>query len=55
MIAENWRSFLSLKPTLPGLMRYLSSVSAQAGLSALWFAGALPTKNYTRFMLIGRR
>ena len=30
-MAENWRSFLSLKPTLPGLMRYLSSASAQPG------------------------
>ena len=30
-IAENCRSFLSLKPTLPGLIRYLSSASAQAG------------------------
>ncbi len=29
-MAENCRSFLSLKPTLPGLMRYLSSASAQA-------------------------
>ena len=38
MMAANWRSFLSLKPTLPGLMRYLSSASAAAGLSAssLW-------------------
>ncbi len=37
-IAPNWRSFFSLKPTLPGLMRYLSSASAQAGWSAssLW-------------------
>ena len=33
----------------------LEAFKAQAGLSALWFAGALPTKNYTRFMLIGRR
>ena len=31
-MAENCRSFLSLKPTLPGLMRYLSSASAQAGM-----------------------
>jgi hypothetical protein len=31
-MAANWRSFLSLKPTLPGLMRYLSSASAQAGM-----------------------
>ena len=30
-MAPNWRSFFSLKPTLPGLMRYLSSASAQAG------------------------
>ncbi|MGE7468423.1 class I SAM-dependent methyltransferase [Bosea sp. NPDC003192] len=33
----------------------LDAFKAQAGLSDLWFAGALPTKNYTRFMLIGRR
>ncbi|MBA4223869.1 MAG: SAM-dependent methyltransferase [Methylobacterium sp.] len=33
----------------------LDAFKAQAGLSELWFAGALPTKNYTRFMLIGRR
>ena len=33
----------------------LEAFTAQAGLSELWFAGALPTKNYTRFMLIGRR
>lgn len=33
----------------------LEAFKAQAGLSELWFAGALPTKNYTRFMLIGRR
>ena len=32
MMAPNWRSFLSLKPTLPGLMRYLSSASAAAGM-----------------------
>ena len=31
MIAENCRSRFSRKPTLPGLMRYLSSASAQAG------------------------
>jgi hypothetical protein len=30
-MAENCRSFFSLKPTFPGLMRYLSSASAQAG------------------------
>ena len=30
-IAANCRSFLSLKPTLPGLMRYFASASAQAG------------------------
>ena len=34
MISENCRSRLALKPTLPGLMRYLSSASAQAGFSA---------------------
>jgi hypothetical protein len=33
----------------------LDAFKVQAGLSELWFAGALPTKNYTRFMLIGRR
>jgi hypothetical protein len=33
----------------------LDAFKAQAGLSELWFAGALPTRNYTRFMLIGRR
>ena len=33
----------------------LEAFKAQAGLSEIWFAGALPTKNYTRFMLIGRR
>lgn len=33
----------------------LDAFKAQAGLSELWFAGALPSKNYTRFMLIGRR
>ncbi|RXT54740.1 hypothetical protein B6S44_14090 [Bosea sp. Tri-44] len=33
----------------------LEAFRAQAELSELWFAGALPTKNYTRFMLIGRR
>ena len=37
-ICGELRSRLSLKPTLPGLMRYLSSASAQAGWSAssLW-------------------
>lgn len=33
----------------------LEAFKAQAGLSEVLFAGALPTKNYTRFMLIGRR
>jgi hypothetical protein len=33
----------------------LEAFKAQAGLSEVWFAGALPSKNYTRFMLIGRR
>lgn len=33
----------------------LEAFKAQAGLSETLFAGALPTKNYTRFMLIGRR
>ena len=33
----------------------LDAFKAQAGLSELWFAGSLPTKNYTRFMLIGCR
>lgn len=33
----------------------LEAFKEQVGLSELWFAGALPTKNYTRFMLIGRR
>lgn len=33
----------------------LEAFEAQAGLSETLFAGALPTKNYTRFMLIGRR
>ncbi|KRE09830.1 hypothetical protein ASE63_04745 [Bosea sp. Root381] len=33
----------------------LDDFKAQAGLSDLLFAGAQPTKNYTRFMLIGRR
>src|SRR5436309_3283990 len=32
-MVENCLSFLSLKPTLPGLMRYLSSASAQPGRS----------------------
>jgi hypothetical protein len=33
----------------------LEAFRDQAGLSETFFAGALPTKNYTRFMLIGRR
>lgn len=33
----------------------LDTFKAQAGLSELLYAGALPQKNYTRFMLIGRR
>lgn len=33
----------------------LEAFKAQAGLSEIWFEGALPTRNYTRFMLIGRR
>ena len=33
MISANCRSRLSLKPTLPGLMRYLASAAAQAGCS----------------------
>ncbi len=35
---ENWRSFFSPKPTLPGLIRYLSRASAAAGWSvrSLW-------------------
>ena len=33
----------------------LDAFRGQAGLSEVWFAGARPTKNYTRFMLIGRR
>lgn len=33
----------------------LEAFQSQAGLSETFFAGALPTKNYTRFMLIGRR
>jgi hypothetical protein len=33
----------------------LEAFKAQAGLSETLFCGALPTKNYTRFMLIGRR
>ena len=31
IIMEKLRSFFSLKPTLPGLMRYFASASAQAG------------------------
>ena len=30
-ICANWRSCLSPLPTLPGLMRYFDSASAQAG------------------------
>jgi len=33
----------------------LDAFAAQACLSETWFSGARPTKNYTRFMLIGRR
>lgn len=33
----------------------LAGFKAQAGLSEIWFEGELPTRNYTRFMLIGRR
>jgi len=33
----------------------LDAFRAQAGLSQVWFAGERPTRNYTRFMLIGRR
>jgi hypothetical protein len=33
----------------------LEAFREQAGLSELWFSGALPSKNYTRFMLIGAR
>ncbi|SFC70590.1 hypothetical protein SAMN05428997_11069 [Bosea sp. CRIB-10] len=33
----------------------LDAFKEQVGLSELWFSGALPSKNYTRFMLIGRR
>lgn len=33
----------------------LEAFREQAGLSELSFAGALPAKNYTRFMLIGRK
>ncbi|WP_449254540.1 class I SAM-dependent methyltransferase [Bosea sp. (in: a-proteobacteria)] len=33
----------------------LDAFREQAGLAEVWFAGARPTKNYTRFMLIGRR
>ena len=33
----------------------LDAFREQVGLSETLFAGALPTKNYTRFMLIGRR
>jgi hypothetical protein len=33
----------------------LDAFREQAGLSEVWFQGARPAKNYTRFMLIGRR
>ena len=33
----------------------LDAFTAQARLSEVWFAGELATRNYTRFMLIGRR
>lgn len=33
----------------------LDAFRAQAGLGEVWFAGERPAKNYTRFMLIGRR
>ncbi len=33
----------------------LEAFKEQAGLAELRFAGALPTRNYTRFMLIGRK
>jgi hypothetical protein len=33
----------------------LDAFREQAGLSKVWFQGARPAKNYTRFMLIGRR
>lgn len=33
----------------------LEAFREQAGLGEVWFAGARPTKNYTRFMLIGRK
>jgi hypothetical protein len=33
----------------------LEAFEAQVGLAEILFAGALPTRNYTRFMLIGRR
>jgi len=33
----------------------LDAFAAQARLSEVWFAGELATRNYTRFMLIGRR
>lgn len=33
----------------------LDAFREQAGLSEVWFSGARPAKNYTRFMLIGRR
>ena len=33
----------------------LDAFREQVGLADIWFSGARPTKNYTRFMLIGRR
>lgn len=33
----------------------LADFEAQVGLSEVIYAGSLPTKNYTRFMIIGRR
>lgn len=33
----------------------LEAFREQVGLSEVWFSGALPTRNYTRFMLIGVR
>ena len=33
----------------------LDAFREQAGLSEVWFAGELPSRNYTRFMLIGAR
>jgi hypothetical protein len=36
-------------------MPSLEAFAEQAALGEVEFAGALPMKNYTRFMLIGRR